>query len=118
MAYEAVRDLAHEYAGDRWIATGGGGYAIVDVVPRAWTHLLAIAAEHPVPPETAVPPEWRDHVARVTGRSAPRRMTDGRSPHVRSWASGYDPADPVDRAVLAARRAVFPLHGLDPGLGR
>ena len=44
-------------------------------------------------------------------------MTDGRSPHVRSWASGYDPADPVD-GEPAARRAVFPLHGLDPGLGR
>jgi acetoin utilization protein AcuC len=25
-----------------------------------------------------------------------------------------DPADPVDRAVLAARKAVFPHHGLMP----
>ena len=45
MAYEAVHELAHRYAGGRWIATGGGGYEIVDVVPRIWTHLLAIAAE-------------------------------------------------------------------------
>ena len=27
---------------------------------------------------------------------------------------GHDPDDPVDRAILATRQAVFPLHGLDP----
>ncbi len=36
-AYLALHDLAHEVAGGRWVATGGGGYAVVDVVPRAWT---------------------------------------------------------------------------------
>jgi acetoin utilization protein AcuC len=35
-------------------------------------------------------------------------------PQWRSWALGVDPDDPVDRAVLATRQAVFPLHGLDP----
>ena len=68
MAYEAVHELAHRYAGGRWIATGGGGYEIVDVVPRIWTHLLAIAAENPVLPETPVSQEWREHVEQVTGR--------------------------------------------------
>jgi acetoin utilization protein AcuC len=110
MASEAVHDLAHRYAGGRWIATGGGGYAIVDVVPRAWTHLLAIAAERPVPPETSVDAQWRDHVTRVTGRVAPQRMTDGRTPQVHAWTD--DPSDPVDRVVRATRDAVFPRHGL------
>ena len=41
-AYLALHDLAHEVAGGKWVATGGGGYAIVDVVPRAWTHLLGV----------------------------------------------------------------------------
>ena len=40
-AYLALHDLAHEVCGGRWVVTGGGGYAVVDVVPRAWTHLLA-----------------------------------------------------------------------------
>jgi acetoin utilization protein AcuC len=42
-------------------------------------------------------------------------MTDGRWP-VRwaPWEAGYDPADRLDQAVLAARRAVFPLRGLLP----
>jgi acetoin utilization protein AcuC len=30
------------------------------------------------------------------------------------FESGYDPADPVDRAIMATRNAVFPLHGLMP----
>ena len=28
--------------------------------------------------------------------------------------SGHDPADPVDQAIMATRKAVFPLHGLMP----
>jgi acetoin utilization protein AcuC len=41
------------------------------------------------------------------------RMTDGRWPvSWAGWEAGYDPADRVDQAVLATRRAVFPLRGL------
>ncbi|GMA18179.1 hypothetical protein GCM10025862_02000 [Arsenicicoccus piscis] len=31
----------------------------------------------------------------------------------RGWESGYNPEDPVDRAVMATREALFPLYGLD-----
>ncbi len=41
-------------------------------------------------------------------------MTDGASASFVTWESGYDPADPVDQAVMATRRAVFPLLGMDP----
>ena len=40
-------DLAHELCEGRWVATGGGGYAIREVVPRAWTLLFAEMVEHP-----------------------------------------------------------------------
>ena len=43
-----VHDLAHEVAGGRWLLTGGGGYELVQVVPRSWTHLLAVASGDPV----------------------------------------------------------------------
>ncbi|MGH3182091.1 MAG: acetoin utilization protein AcuC, partial [Streptosporangiaceae bacterium] len=33
-----VHDLAHETAGGKWLLTGGGGYELVQVVPRSWTH--------------------------------------------------------------------------------
>lgn len=113
MVQEACHSLAHEYAdGGRWIALGGGGYAVVDVVPRSWTHLVGIAAHTPVDPESMIPQEWRDEVYARTRQPGPRRMTEGRSPLLRAWDAGYDPADRLDQAVLATRRAVFPLRGL------
>jgi acetoin utilization protein AcuC len=113
-SYEALHDLAHELSDGRWVCTGGGGYEVVDVVPRAWTHLAAIAAHRPIAPGTPVPESWREYVTTRCGRPAPGRMTDGGgTPEYRPWATGYDPGDPVDRAVLATRHAVFPLHGLD-----
>jgi acetoin utilization protein AcuC len=112
-AYLALHDLAHEVAGGRWVATGGGGYAVVDVVPRAWTHLLAIVGGAPVDPATPTPEQWRVHVRQLLGRSGPLRMTDGRTPTYRDWAQGYDPATWLDRSIQATRTACFPLHGLD-----
>ncbi|MEU1787280.1 acetoin utilization protein AcuC [Streptomyces sparsogenes] len=112
---ESCHELAHEHADGRWIALGGGGYAVVDVVPRTWTHLVAIAAGRPVEPEAEVPEEWRHEVYRRTRQSAPRRMTDGRRPQWRDFAEwGYDPGDRLDQAILATRRAVFPHHGMLP----
>lgn len=114
-AYALLHRLAHETAGGRWVATGGGGYELVQVVPRAWTHLLAEAAGGPIPPDTPTPEAWREFVLQRTGEVAPLRMTDGTEVvKVSAWGDGYDPASPIDQAVLATRRAVFPEHGLDP----
>jgi acetoin utilization protein AcuC len=113
-AYLALHDLAHEVCDGRWLVTGGGGYAVVDVVPRAWTHLLAIVAGAPLDPRTETPEGWRAHVQQLLGRTGPFRMTDGRSPAYRDWAEGYDPSVWLDRAINATREAVFPLNGLDP----
>ncbi|WP_327049178.1 acetoin utilization protein AcuC [Microbispora sp. NBC_01189] len=113
-AYAALHRLAHETADGRWIALGGGGYELVQVVPRAWTHLIAEAAGHPVDPGAATPAAWRTYVTERTGEIPPLRMTDGRRPQWRDFSEGYDPADAVDRAVIATRKAVFPFHGLDP----
>ena len=66
-AFETIHDLAHELCGGRWVALGGGGYELVDVVPRSWTHLTAIAADRPISLETETPDEWRAHVEEITG---------------------------------------------------
>jgi acetoin utilization protein AcuC len=44
---KAFHDLAHELCEGRWLALGGGGYAIREVVPRAWTLLFAEMVERP-----------------------------------------------------------------------
>ncbi|GAB7005903.1 acetoin utilization protein AcuC [Nocardioides sp. AN3] len=115
-AYLALHQLAHDVAGGRWVAFGGGGYAVVDVVPRAWTHLLAIVGGQPLDPALETPGGWREHVLHRLGRVAPGRMTDGREPRYRDWREGYDPEAWLDRQVHATRMAAFPLHGLDPSV--
>lgn len=116
-AYQSIHDLAHEVTGGRWVALGGGGYELVDVVPRAWTHLTAIAAHHLVPLDTPVPQKWRDYVHQITDRQGPTVMGDGVAEGDRvwwrSWNVGVNPEDPLDHAVLATREAVFPHLGLD-----
>ncbi|SFF56309.1 acetoin utilization protein AcuC [Actinoplanes philippinensis] len=112
-AYIAMRALADEVCDGRWVATGGGGYALVEVVPRAWAHLLAVATGEPLAPETRIPQRWRTlAAARRPEATIPEAMTDGTEPPIESWPGTSE--DPVDRAVLATRTAVFPLHGLDP----
>jgi acetoin utilization protein AcuC len=103
--------LAHELCDGRWLATGGGGYEVVRVVPRSWSHLLAVAAGRPVDAETDTPDDWRAAVHARTGATAPLRMTDGRPCAVTAYPEG---ADPVDAAIRATRAAVFPLHRLAP----
>ncbi|MEV0594331.1 acetoin utilization protein AcuC [Nonomuraea cavernae] len=114
VSYAALHRLAHETAGGRWIVTGGGGYELVQVVPRAWTHLIAEVAGHPLDPATPTSQAWRTMARERTGEMPPLTMTDGRNPEFRDLSHGYDPADPIDRAIMATRNAVFPLHGLDP----
>ena len=113
-AHAALHTLAHEQADGRWLLTGGGGYNLVHVVPRTWTHLLAEAAGQPIDPGTPTPARWRDYVARRTGLAAPEHMTEGAPAGFEPFESGYNPSDPVDRAIMATRNVVFPLHGLMP----
>ena len=96
------------------MATGGGGYALVEVVPRAWTHLLAVATGEALDPATPTPPQWRKLAAdRRPGCDVPATLTDGILPPVEHWQPGTTP-DAIDKAIMATRTAVFPLHGLDP----
>jgi len=112
MAQVMLHDLAHELCDGRWLATGGGGYALVQVVPRTWTHLLAVAAGVPVDPAMETPVEWRELARSLTGETAPESMTDGAPARYVPFSSGMDPGDPVDRAIMRTRTAVFAAHGL------
>jgi acetoin utilization protein AcuC len=113
-SYLALGELAEELCEGRWVATGGGGYALVEVVPRAWTHLLAIASGDPLDPARPTPPAWRKLAKeRRPYLDIPLRMTDEADVSFQPWQPTGEP-DAVDRAIAATRRAAFPLHGLDP----
>ena len=113
-AHIALHDLAHEVSDGRWLLTGGGGYQLVDVVPRTWTHLLAVAAGQPIEPSAPTPLLWREYVSEVAVGSPPEVMTEGATGEFPPFETGYDPAEPVDQAIMATRNAVFPAHGLMP----
>ncbi|WP_372497986.1 acetoin utilization protein AcuC [Sinomonas terrae] len=115
-----VSRLAARFCSDRWIATGGGGYDVLHVVPRVWTHLVGIAAGHPIQLRAAIPESWRDYVRErhperlLPGEGLPESMGEEADTWWRSWDIGFNPNDAVDRAIMATRKEVFPLHGLDP----
>ncbi len=125
-AYRAMRDLADRYADGRWIAVGGGGYGLVRVVPRSWTHLIATVLGRDLDPGVAVPESWRQAVAaKAPSVDLPTTMTDNGDTDYLPWdgpggtpETGVNAVDRalirVDAAIIATRRASFPLLGLDP----
>jgi acetoin utilization protein AcuC len=111
--YRRLRALAEEVTGGRWLALGGGGYELLRVVPRSWTHLLATVLDRDVEPDTPLPASWVSHASgRAPDWPLPSSMSDGGDVGFEPW--GGDAQTPLDNAVRETRRAVFPLHGLDP----
>lgn len=111
-SYQRLHTLAHHLCDGRWVAVGGGGYEWVDVVPRAWTHLTAVAAGEPIAPETTVPEEFTGFVQAHLGRPGPTLMGDGCPIETTRWTEGYDLLDPLDMSILETREQVFPSLGL------
>ncbi len=66
--------LAHETAGGRWVATGGGGYQWARVVPRAWSLYFAEMAEADVPDE--LPLSWVEEASGMSGSPVPLTFSE------------------------------------------
>jgi acetoin utilization protein AcuC len=89
-AARLVDRIAHRYAGGRWLATGGGGYSVYRVVPRAWA-LTWLAAAHREAPRL-LPEDWRARWAADAER----------------WGDSPLPTGFEDEPDLPAERAVNP----------
>ena len=120
VALNWMHQLAHESAGGRWVAFGGGGYGVLRCVPRTWTNLIAQAAGAPLDPDTPIPAAWTDGL-RQRGITAPlpSTMGEGDVPIRPGAPDGPPPWEPsgeswLDRSIGATRSAVYPLLGLDP----
>ncbi len=99
--------LAHEAAGGRWVAMGGGGYQLVHVVPRAWTIAFAEMVGADLPAE--VPESWRFLAKERAGEHGPGRFSDppvAVPEHVSRKAEAE-----VDEVVRALRDSVLSRHG-------
>jgi len=113
-SYLALRELAETVTGGRWLALGGGGYSPVRVVPRSWTHLLAIVSGRDIDPSTPLPEGWLALAAAARpGIALPVDMSDGVPNPVtfQPWDGSIEL--PVDHAIRDTRNWIYPLHGLD-----
>ena len=104
-AARLVDDLAHEHAGGRWLATGGGGYDAYRVVPRAWSLVWLAAAHREVP--DATPEAWRERWTADAQRY-------GQAPLPATFDDPPTPTEPatagtIERTVAGVRSAVVPL---------
>ena len=105
--YARLHQLAHDTCEGRWIATGGGGYQLVTVVPRAWTMAFAEMSGQSLPVDVPMP--WQERAGTRTGQAPPTSFTDGpaRVPdHLRERARTA-----ATEAVDGLRRLVLPHHG-------
>jgi len=73
-AARLVDAVAHRWAGGRWLSTGGGGYGVYRVVPRAWALTWLAAAHREVP--DAIPSKWRDRWATEAARHGDRSLPE------------------------------------------
>jgi acetoin utilization protein AcuC len=90
-----LHELAHEAAGGRWLATGGGGYQWARVVPRAWTLYFAEMAERQV--DDDVPHDWLELVATESGVAVPDTLSE-------EAPTTSDDLAAIDRVIEEARR--------------
>ena len=67
-AARLVDEIAHRWAGGRWLATGGGGYDIFRVVPRTWSLTWLAGAHREIP--AVIPGNWRTRFAAEAERAA------------------------------------------------
>lgn len=90
-------------AGARWVATGGGGYQPVTVIPRAWALVWSAMSARPVrdPIDPGFCARWRERA----GRPVPGHWFDEPLPHAEH-----------ERAAAANRRTVDDLLSRIPWL--
>ncbi|MBA3691332.1 MAG: acetoin utilization protein AcuC [Actinobacteria bacterium] len=70
----ALHELAHQAAGGRWMATGGGGYQWARVVPRAWTTYFAEMAGAQISDE--LPAWWVERASALAGEPVPTSFSE------------------------------------------
>jgi len=97
-----LHELAHEAAGGRWLATGGGGYQWARVVPRAWTIYFAEMAEVKIP--DSIPESWIESAEREAGYEVPATLLEP--------PTGPGNPSAAERVIDRVKARVFPLHGL------
>ncbi|MBP3949789.1 acetoin utilization protein AcuC [Bacillus suaedae] len=83
---ELAHELAHQYCNGRWIAVGGGGYDIWNVVPRAWANVWLAMTNQTEKATGQIPLKWLD-------------TWQGKAPHplINTWDDPYQTIPVIPR---------------------
>jgi acetoin utilization protein AcuC len=98
--YSELHGLAHEAAGGKWVATGGGGYQWASVVPRAWTLAFAEMAGQADTIDDELPASWVAEASARQGAEVPSTFSE-------PPASSDPDADEEARRVAASLEEIL-----------
>ncbi len=102
-AASLLHRVAHETAGGRWLATGGGGYQWARVVPRAWTLYFAEMCGRELPDQ--LPESWIEKVEFDIRAPVPTTFGEDRLPNDRL-------DEETESVIRQVKRTCFPFFGL------
>ncbi|MGI6678974.1 MAG: acetoin utilization protein AcuC [Dehalobacterium sp.] len=77
--------LAHKYCQGKWVALGGGGYNILQVVPRVWA-LIWLEMIHNEKKLDLIPQDWIEKWQKYSAHIIPDK-----------WSDPANPYDPIPR---------------------
>jgi acetoin utilization deacetylase AcuC-like enzyme len=103
-----VHQLAHRFAGGRWLATGGGGYDWVRVVPRSWSIVWAEMSGRALPAH--MPPPWSARWAADAERHGFWPIPDSLLDETDAWQATARRAEiaQINRSQADALRSLVP----------
>lgn len=101
-----LSEVADAHCDGRIVATGGGGYAVQTVVPRAWTLAWATLSGQDAP--DAIPEDWRAMVRAEDGFEVPATLRDPPGT-VPLFERAAEIARTNDHTMRSVRRRVLPL---------
>jgi len=109
-AARLVDEVAHRHAGGRWLASGGGGYDVYRVVPRAWALTWLAAAHREVPATTpaAWRARWADEAEGHESAPPPERFDDEPNAGLSRGPGQLAAEQLAERTVEAVRSIVLP----------
>ncbi|MGE0144206.1 MAG: acetoin utilization protein AcuC [Planctomycetota bacterium] len=101
-AAKISRELAARHCDGRWVATGGGGYQPIRVIPRAWTMTWCAVADRAVPQQ--IDSSWRGRWLERADGDLPATFLDREQDFAGSEAAAI-----ANAAMLEELRSTHPL---------
>lgn len=106
-AVRITRELAGTVCGGRWVATGGGGYQPVLVIPRVWGAVWAIMSGRELPDR--IDPAWVETWSAHCPSPLPDTFTDEPRPHPH-----HEHAARINERTVAKLQELLERGGLTP----